>query len=141
MSDQTARVHWSFWLIGGIGLIWNVLGSVNFLVQLNPDAIVNYREVERAIIDGRPIWATAGFAVAVFGGAIGALLLLLKKSAATYVFVASFFGVALTVIHAFIAAGSIIAPAEVVVIIVMPMAVALFLVWYAKQAERKGWIA
>jgi hypothetical protein len=37
-------------------------------------------ETHRAIIDTRPAWATGEFAVAVFGGALGCLLLLLKKA-------------------------------------------------------------
>ena len=80
MNDENVSgVHWSFWPIGAIGLIWNVLGAVNFVVQMNADSLAVYREVEQAIIEGRPIWATGGFALAVFGGAIGGVLLLLRK--------------------------------------------------------------
>jgi hypothetical protein len=60
-------------------LIWNVLGCVNFFAQMNPDMVASYRESEQAIIQGRPLWATVGFAVAVFGGALGCVLLLFKK--------------------------------------------------------------
>ena len=64
-KNKNRRVHWSFWLIAIITLVWNILGSVNFLVQMNPEMHTAYRENERLIIEGRPIWATAGFAVAV----------------------------------------------------------------------------
>ena len=68
MNDETdSGVHWSFWVIGTVALIWNVLGSVNFLVQVNADSLDAFLEVERAIIEGRPLWATCGIAVAVFG--------------------------------------------------------------------------
>ena len=66
MNDKAVTcVHWSFWLISAIALIWNVLGSVNFFMQMNPDMLDAYRESERAIIQGRPVWATGAFAVAV----------------------------------------------------------------------------
>jgi len=85
MNDETVgRVHWSFWAIGSIALIWNLMGVINFFVQMNPDMLTSYRESERAIIEGRPAWATGGFAIAVFGGVLGCLLLLLRKSAAYY---------------------------------------------------------
>ena len=132
MSEKTAQVvHWSFWLIGAIALIWNVMGVVNFLMQMNPDALAAYRESERMIIEGRPIWATAAFALAVFGGAIGSLLLLLKKSLAFYVFVASLLGVVVTMIHT-LGSGIEFGIGELLGIILMPVAVAIFLVWYSK---------
>jgi hypothetical protein len=100
-------------------------------------------ETHRAIIIGRPMWATAGFAGIVFGGALGCLLLLLRKSAAYYVFVASLLGGVVTMIHTVSVARSTIdfSVAEIVVMILMPLVVAVFLIWYAKWAERQGWIS
>lgn len=62
---MTTRPHWSFWLISGLMLLWNVAGSANFIVQMNPDMIASYREHEQTLISNRPLWATAGFAFAV----------------------------------------------------------------------------
>ena len=140
MNDRAVGgVHWSFWLIGAVALIWNVAGAANFIVQLNPDMLAAYRESERAIIEGRPAWATGAFAIAVFGGALGCLLLLLRKSAAFYLFVASILGVIVTMIHT-LGVGIDFGVAEISGIILMPLVVAAFLIWYSKQAERKGWI-
>ena len=81
MNDENVgSVHWSFWAIGALMLIWNVMGIINFFVQMNPDVLAAYRESERAIIDGRPAWATGAFAIAVFGGAFGSLLLRQSKN-------------------------------------------------------------
>jgi hypothetical protein len=98
-----------------------------------------YRESERAIVEGRPAWATAGFAIAVFGGALGSLLLLLMKSAAYYVFIASLVGVIVTMIHT-LGVDIDFSPGEILGIILMPLVVAAFLIWYSKRAEGKGWI-
>ncbi len=114
------------------------MSVVNFFVQMNPDVVAAFRESERAIIEGRPAWATAGFAIAVFGGALGCVLLLLRKSAAVYLFVASLFGVVVTMVHA-LGSGIEFSLGEILGIILMPLAVAAFLVWYSKWAERKGW--
>lgn len=144
MNDRTrGGVHWSFWAIGGFALIWNVMGVINFFVQMNADALTAYREVERAIIEGRPTWATGGFAIAVFGGALGSLLLLLRKSAAYYLFIASLFGVIMTMAHTVGVVGRKVdfGPFEIILIVLMPLVVAAFLIWYSKQVERKGWIS
>ncbi len=141
MNDKTAgRVHWSFWTIGAVALIWNIMGVINFFVQMNPDVLAAYRESERAIIEGRPLWATGGFAIAVIGGALGCLLLLLRKSAAFYAFIASLLGVIVAIVHA-LGVGIEFGLGEILGIILMPLVVAAFLTWYSKQAERKGWIS
>ncbi len=144
MNDETVRrVHWSFWVIGAVALIWNVLGGVNFFVQMNADVVTSFPETARAIIEGRPAWATGGFAIAVFGGALGCLLLLLRKSAAYYLFIASLLGTIVTMIHTISIARSTIdfSPFEIFMMILMPLVVAAFLIWYSKHAESKGWIS
>ena len=129
MNDKTVGgVHWSFWAIAVVALIWNVLGVINFFVQMNPDMLTAYRESERAIIEGRPAWATGGFALAVFGGALGCLLLLLRKSAAFYVFIASLLGVLVTMAHT-LGLGIGLGIGEIVGIILMPLAAAALLIW------------
>lgn len=140
MNDKyKSHVHWSFWVIGVVTLIWNVMGAINFFMQMNPDVLAAYRESERMIVEGRPVWATGGFAIAVFGGALGCLLLLLRKSAAYYLFVASLLGVIVTMIHA-LGVGIDFGLGEILGIILMPLVVAAFLIWYSKLAESKGWI-
>jgi len=144
MNDETVGgVRWSFWAIGAVTLIWNVMGVINFFVQMNADALASFPESHRAIIEGRPAWATGAFAIAVFGGALGCLLLLLRKSAAYYLFIASLLGVIVQLIHTLGIASSTIdfSPFDISMIILMPLVAAAFLIWYSKWAESKGWIS
>ena len=141
MSDQTVvSIPWSFWIISAVALIWNVMGVTNYFMQMNADALPAYREAERAIIEGRPAWATGAFAIAVFGGALGSLLLLIKKSAAYYLFIASLLGVIVTMVHT-LGVGIDFGLGEVLGIILMPLAVAALLIWYTKKAQSSGWIS
>ena len=137
-----AGVHWSFWVLAAFALIWNVLGSLNYLGQMNADLVATMPETHRAIIEGRPAWATGGFAVSVFAGALGGLLLLLRKSAAFYLFVASMIGGMVTMIHTIDVASSKIdfSTVEIGVMILAPLMVAAFFIWYSKQGKGKGWI-
>jgi hypothetical protein len=138
MKDQAVGgVHWSFWVIGVVALVWNALGSMNYIMQMNPDMLADYPEAARTLVEGRPAWATGAFAIAVFGGVLGCLLLLLRKSAAYYLFNASLIGVIVTNIHTLGVTASI----EIWVGSLMSLVVGAFLIWYSKLIERKGWIS
>lgn len=143
MNDKVAAsVHWSFWVIGAIALIWNVMGAMNYFMQMDAEVLAGYPESHRAIVVGRPAWATGAFAVAVFGGAFGCLLLLLRKSAANYMFIASLLGAIITMIHAINVARVTISFTlnDIALTIVSPLVVAALLLWYSKLTERMGWI-
>lgn len=135
-------VHWSFWVISVVALFWNVGGAINYFMQTNLEFVAVLPDTHRAIIEGRPGWATGGFAIGVFGGALGCLLLLLRKSTALYLFIVSLLGVLVTMIHTINIASSkvIFSPVEVVMMILLPILVAGCLVWYTKHVKRKRWI-
>ena len=139
MTNKITSIHWSFWVIGVLGLLWNAMACVNFIMQMNPEVVAKFPESHQAIIVGRPFWATAGFALCVFAGAFGCLLLLLKKSSAIYLFIISLLGVILTMIHTVMVSGSF-TPSEILIMIVSPTVVAILLLYYAIYSKKKSWI-
>ena len=66
-----AKPHFSFWIFAAVGLLWNLMGCLNYIMQANADVVAQMPELYQAIIAARPAWATAAFAIAVFGGAAG----------------------------------------------------------------------
>lgn len=138
MNENGARkVHWSFWPIVTAGLIFNLMGCANFFSQMNADMVASMPEAYRAIVETRPAWATIAFAIAVFGGALGGVLLLLRKSVASYVLIASLIGAAGAQVPFLGMEGF---PVEAMVGGLSQLIVGAFLVWYAKWAERRGWV-
>jgi len=138
MNDETrGRVHWSFWIVGVAAFIWNALGGMNYILQMIPNMLANYPEAARLLVESRPAWATGAFAIAVFGGAFGCVLLLLRKFTSFYVFVVSLIGVVATNIHTLGVTGSV----EIWVGSLMSLAVAAFLIWYSRMAKRYSWIS
>jgi len=128
------KVHWSFWVVVALALVWNLMGAINFLVQMNPDMVASYRESERTIIEGRPIWATGAFATGVFGGLIGSVLLLLRQRYTVYVFGVSLAGVIGAQLHT-LGIGIDFGVDEIVGIVVSPIVVGIFLIWFAAKAK------
>lgn len=143
MGKEAIRsVHWSFWLISVVALLWNIGGAINYIMQTDPEFVSTLPDTHRAIIVNRPAWATGGFAIGVFGGALACLLMLLRKSIAFHVFIASLLGILVTMIHTANVASSKIqfSIVEMFVMIILPVIVAAFLIWYTRQIRNKGWI-
>ena len=139
MAGRAQSIHWSFWLIAIISLLWNGMGAANFLVQMIPGTTDAYRESEQAIIANRPLWATFAFAVAVFGGTLGAVLLILKKWLAYPAFAVSLIGVAVTIVQSLFS-GAELSTGEFIGIVLMPFLLGAVFVIYAKWAIRWGWL-
>lgn len=138
-GDNYTGVPGSFWVIGAVTLIWNLAGAVNFVAQSDPEILAAYRESERLLVASRPGWATVAFALAVFVGTLGSVALLLRKSVAVPLFVVSFAGVAGTTIYSLFS-GIDFSAGEVMGIVLMPLVVAGFLIWYSGFVARQGWL-
>ena len=140
MSEKEAGgVHWSFWLIGAVALVWNAMGVVNIFMQINPDVLATYPESHRAIVAGQTGWIAASVTIAIFGGTLGCVLLLLRKAGAIYLFFASLIGTIVVVAHT-LSLPVDLSSFDIVMIIVMPLVVAVLLAWYSKWTATRGWI-
>jgi hypothetical protein len=141
MNDSLAgKVPWSHWLISGVTLIYNGAGVVNFISQMSAASVTALPESYRLVIESRPAWATIAFAVAVFGGLVGCVFLLMRKSVAYYMFGASLAGAIATMAHILGMSGPVEAPTGFIVGNLVQIAVTVFLIWYSKRSENKGWI-
>ena len=140
MSEKnTGSVHWSFWVIGAVALVWNAMGVVNIFMQMNPDVLATYPESHRTIVASQTGWISASVMIAIFGGALGCVLLLLRKAIAIWLFYASLVAMIVVVAHTLSLAVDL-RGSDIVLIIVMPVLVAVLLVWYAKWTAIRGWI-
>lgn len=97
MSAPTGRAMplW-FWSVAGLGLAWNVFGAVQFTGSLSATAeslqAQGLTAEQAAVMLGYPVWMTIAFAIGVFGGALGCLLLLARRAIAVPVFALSLAG-------------------------------------------------
>ncbi len=137
------KIHWAFWLFAILGLLWNVGGIINYMMQMKPDFVADLPDTHRAIIEGRPAWATGGFAVGVFGGTIGCLFLLLRKPLAGLVFMISLMGIFVTMIHTLqvVVAKETFAVSEIFVMILLPILVANLLIGLTFFAMKNNWLS
>ena len=139
----TIKPSKGFWIIGIIALIWNLMGVFQYLQQayMTDSFKEMYTEEQLKMISDSPSWATAAFAIAVFAGAIGSLLLLLRKNIAKSIFIISLIGIIVQMYHNFIVIDSmaIYGPGAAAMPI-MVIGFALFLIWYSNYSIKKGWL-
>jgi len=137
------KIHWLFWVIALLGLLWNIGGCINYIMQTKPDFVASLPETHRAIIEGRPAWATGGFAVGVFGGVIGCLFLLLRKHLAALAFMISLIGILVTMVHTVrvAVANENFSTNEIFVMIILPIIVANFLIGVTLFAVKRNWLS
>ena len=136
---ETGSVHWSFWVIGAVALVWNAMGVLNLIMQMNPDVLATYPESHQTIVANQTGWIAASVTVAIIGGAIGCVLLLLRKAGAVYLFYASLIGTIIVVAHT-LSLSIELSASDIVMIIVMPVVVAALLAWYSRWTAMRGWI-
>ena len=146
-SAPTLAAPKSVYVVGALALLWNAVGCYDYLMTrmrdtdylakmmptVDPNAML-------AWIDGFPVWAQFGWGLGVWGGLIGAVLLLARSRWAVLALGLSLGGAVLGLGYQIVAAPSL-AGAEGVMVEAMPfviilIALALFL--YARAMRAKG---
>ena len=93
MSDKTtSSTPWHLWVVGIVGTLWSSIGAFDYTMsQMRNEAYLSGFSPEQiAYFEGFPTWAIAVWAIGVWGGVLGCLLILMKKKLATSVLSASF---------------------------------------------------
>lgn len=144
MNEEVAsKPEKIFYWISGIALLWNLVGIVAYVgqVTLTPDQLAAMPAEQRALYENIPVWATAAYAIAVNAGALGCLLLLLRKALAVPVLVLSLAAVIVQFFHAYFMISMLDTMGRSpVVVSVTIIFIGVYLVWFANQAKLKGWL-
>jgi hypothetical protein len=101
VSNQ--RTPWHLWVIGIVGLLWNGFGAYDYLMTQTENAayMARFTPEQLEYFYGFPTWVVALWAIAVWGGVLGCVLLLLRKRLAAPVFLVSLVCMILTSIYNF----------------------------------------
>jgi len=141
-TTAEARTPAHLWVVGGLSLVWACFGCLDYtmtnlkvaswLAQMTPDQIT--------YMNGLPKWLTAFWAIGVWGGLAGSILLLMRNRYAVLAFGLS-------------CIGAIVGLGYQLVLTTMPASmkqgfggylpwiiilITIFQVWYAWTQEKKG---
>ena len=132
-----------FLALAVVALLWNLLGCLAFFadLQLSPQDIAKLSPEQQTLYNARAAWALAATALAVFGGTIGCIGLLLRKKWAFIVLLLSLVGIVVQDFGLFVLVnGAALAGAVAVVLQALVLAIAVGLVWLSRRAIARGWL-
>ncbi len=131
-----------FWVISSVAILWNGMGVNQYLQQAyNTDAFKamypDEKVMEMAV--NTPSWVMGAFAIAVFGGLIGSIFLLLRKKIAKPIFLVSLIAIIIQMFYNVFMSGAMdVYGPGVVIMPIMVIGFAIFILWYTKKSETKG---
>ena len=137
VSSPPTWYSWTAWLALG----WNALGLAAFFIQMTMD-LSELPDAQRVFYETTPIWAKLGFAVAVVGGVVGSLGLILRRSWAVTMLVICLAGIAVQAGHGiFVGNGVAAFRAAGLVMPALTFGIALALTLLARHGRRQGWLS
>lgn len=143
MNDAAMRAvaPKSFWIIAVVSLLWNAFGGYDYTMTKthNADYLSNFPPEMMPFLDAMPGWATALWALGVWGALLGSVLLLLRSRYAVMAFLVSMIGALLSFAYQFNLdmPASMRTPAMLGMSAVIIVSVVFFW-WYARKAREQG---
>lgn len=142
-DDQTTsgKAPWHLWVIGIVALLWNAIGAFDYVMTQtqNEGHMERFTPEQLDFFYGFPAWVVFFWAIAVWGGVLGAILLLLRKKFAAPVLLASFACMTVTAVRNFgFAGGAEIMGTTGAIFSAVIFVFALFLVFYSKAMVKNG---
>ena len=127
-------------IVGILSIIWMVFGCLSYLydVTLSPEQLAALPADQVAVMQATPSWIYALFAIATWGGLIGAVLLFLKKRAAVLLLLISWVAALAQFGGLFLTVPKAAATGTVIPALIISLGIAFW--WYARKADKEGWL-
>lgn len=142
MNDMTAKTPWHLWVVGVVSALWNGFGCFDYVMtQTNRDqwfAQMGMTPDQLAYFNAMPAWTHAAWAIGVWGGLIGAVLLLLRMKWTFHAFVVSFLGWLAGAVYAFALSDGMEAMGPMWPMQIVIGGACVFFIWYAWMMGKKG---
>lgn len=143
-EEQTAtasRTPWHLWVVGILAFLWNGMGAVDYLMTetRNEAYMSKFTPEQLDFFYGFPAWVVAFWAIAVWGGLLGSIFLLLRKRFAVQTFLVSFVAMVITSIRNYgFADGLAVTGGFGLVFSLIIFVFALLLYFYARAMRDRG---
>lgn len=141
LTQENSSTPKHLWIVGVLALLWNAMGAFDYLMTQtrNESYMGNFTPEQLEFFYGFPAWVVALWAIAVWGGVLGTVLLLMRKALAVPVFLVSFVAMALTAVHNFILSnGADVMGNAAIIFSAVIFLIALGLWLYSRAMQKRG---
>lgn len=142
-TSMTTRTPWHLWLVGIVAALWNAFGCIDYTMTQFQGEVwlrsVKMTDAQIAYFNAMPAWTHATWAIGVWGGMLGAILLLLRKKWALHAFVLSFAGFLGGLVYSYgmSDAAEVMGENSWIMQVVIGTS-CVFFIWYAWTMGKKG---
>jgi len=133
-----------FTLLAGLALLWNLAGLLAVVSDLRLSAadIAALPVEQQAMYAARPLWSVVASVIAVVGGTLGCLALLLRKRWSLALLYLSLVGVVFQDIGIFLISGALRFGNPVALVLQsVVLAIAIGLIALARRATARSWLS
>ena len=133
---------WHLWLVGVLALLWNGIGAFDYVMTetRNASYMSSFTPEQLAYFYGFPAWVVAAWALSVWGGVLGSVLILLRRRWAVPVFVVSLATMAATFVYNYVLTDGLAVMGEgaALAFSALIVAIGIALLLYARRLARIG---
>ncbi len=141
-TTAEGRTPAHLWIVGILSLLWNAMGCYDYLMTMTADPgwMSQFPPEAIAYWEGLPAWNSGTWAIGVWGGLAGAVLLLIRSRYSVWAYALSLIGAVvglgyqmfMTEMPASMKEGTMAIMPWIIIL------VAAFQLWYSWTHEKKG---
>lgn len=142
MENSNSVPKW-FTVVAVLALLWNLMGLGSFFMHvfISEEALAALPEAERNLYGQYPLWTEIVFAIAVLGGTLGSIGLLMRKAWAKPLFWVSLVAIVIQMSHnLFLTDAMDVYGTMAALMPTLVVAIGIFMVWLSNKGVNLGWL-
>jgi hypothetical protein len=143
--DETPRATapWWHWVVSVIALLWNGYGGYDYVMSKTQGAAyfqkMGATEAQVAFMTGYPFWMNVVYAIGIWGGVLGAVLLLVRSRYAVHSLAASLAAYLVSLVYTYgMAHGAAIQGQAGMIMSAVILVSCVAFAWYAWAMAKRG---
>lgn len=144
MENTKIKTPTWFWIVAVIFLLWNIMGVLSFFGHtfISEEEIAKLPLNEQELYGDYPAWTIILFAIAVFGGLIGSIGLIIRKKWSKVAFIISLLAIVPQMTHNvfFTKSIEVYGTAQAITMPILVVIIGIFLVWFSAFCIKKNWL-
>lgn len=125
-----------------VALVWNLMGLLAFVAQatMSDSAMSELPQDQQDLYKAMPAWVNVAFAVAVIGGTLGCVALLLRRKVAFPLFVVSLLSVIVQNSYYFTGNVAEVMGVQAIIMPSLVIVIGILLLWLTVVGTRNRWL-